>query len=131
MVQDEVANRFTALPQNKDYGSMTLFLQYYFKVEKLFKVSKNCFNPIPKVESAIIKMTKRDKLPVVNEENYFKIIKDSFKMKRKTLKNNLTNYDFSKIKEILVKYGLDENVRAEEISEEVFIDIVNNLDFDK
>lgn len=131
MVQDEVADRFTALPKNKEYGSMTLFLKYYFNVGKLFKVSKNCFNPIPKVESAIIKMTKRDKLPVVNKENYFKIINDSFRMKRKTLKNNLKDYDFLKIKEVLEKYGLDENVRAEEIDEEVFIEIVNNLHFDK
>ncbi len=131
MVQEEVANRFTALPRNKEYGSMTLFLQYYFQVEKLFKVSKNCFNPVPKVESAIIKMTKREKLPVVNKDNYFKIITDSFRMKRKTLKNNLSNYDFAKIKEILAKYGLEENIRAEEIPEEVFIEIVNNLNFDK
>ncbi len=131
MVQDEVADRFIALPKNKEYGSMTLFLKYYFNVEKLFKVSKNCFNPIPKVESAIIKMTKRDKLPVVNKENYFKIINDSFRMKRKTLKNNLKDYDFLKIKEVLEKYGLDENVRAEEIDEEVFIEIVNNLHFGK
>ena len=52
---------------------------------------------------------------------------ESFKMKRKTLKNNLINYDFNKIKKVLEKYHLHENVRAEEISEEVFIDICNNI----
>ena len=107
MVQDEVADRFTASPKSKEYGSITLFLKYYYKVEKLFKVSKNSFNPVPKVESALIK--------------------DSFKYKRKTLKNNLSNYDVTKVKEILDKYNLEENVRAEELSEEVFVAISNNL----
>ena len=127
MVQDEVADRFTAQPKSKDYGSITLFLKYYFELEKLFKVSKNSFNPVPKVESAVIMFKKRIKKPNVIEDKYFKLIKDSFKYKRKTLKNNLNGYDFSKVKEILMKYNIEENVRAEEIPEEVFIDIANNL----
>ena len=127
MVQDEVADRFTAKPKCKDYSSITLFLNYYFNVSKLFSVSKKCFKPIPKVESAIIKFIKRDNKPIINKEEYFKLINDSFKMKRKTLKNNLINYDFNKIKEVLYKYNFDENVRAEELNEEVFVDIVNNL----
>ncbi len=127
MVQDEVADRFTASPKSKEYGSITLFLKYYYKVEKLFKVSKNSFNPVPKVESAIIKFTKREDKPNVDKEKYFKLINDSFKFKRKTLKNNLSNYDFTKVKEILEQYNLKENVRAEELCEEVFVDIANNL----
>ena len=127
MVQDEVANRFTANNGNKEYGSITLFLKYYFKLEKLFKVSKNCFNPIPKVESAIIKFSKRlDKLDV-DKVKYFEIINNSFRMKRKTLKNNLSNYDFEKIKEVLDSYGLNDNVRAEELSEDVFVQITKKL----
>ena len=127
MVQDEVADRFTASPKSKDYGSITLFLKYFYKVEKLFKVSKNSFNPVPKVESAIIKFTKREDKPNVDKEKYFKLINDSFKFKRKTLKNNLSNYDFNKVKEILEQYNLKENVRAEELSERLFVDIANNL----
>ena len=127
MVQDEVANRFSALPKCKDYGSITLYLKYYFNITKLFKVNKNCFNPIPNVESAIIRFKKRIDKPNVIKENYFKLINDSFKMKRKTLKNNLSDYDFTKVKEVLHKYKLPESVRAEELSEEVFIDITNNL----
>ena len=127
MVQEEVADRFSAFPGNKEYGSMTLYLKYYFNVNKLFKVSKKCFNPIPKVESAIIRFTKRDNKPNVNEEVYFKLINDAFRMKRKTLKNNLNNYDFTKIKEILKDCNLSETVRAEELSEDMFIKIHNIL----
>jgi len=123
MVQEEVADRFSSLPNNKDYGSITLFLKYYFNVEKLFKVSKNSFNPVPKVESAIIKFTKRLNKLEVHKEKYFQLINDSFKMKRKTLKNNLNNYNFDEIKKVLNKYALSETVRAEELSEEVFAEI--------
>jgi len=128
MVQDEVANRLTSFPGNKEYGSITLYLKYYFNMEKLFKVSKKCFNPIPKVESAIIRFKKRLDRPLVDEEKYFKLISDSFKMKRKTLKNNLSNYDFSKVKDVLDKYNLSDSARAEELEEDIFIEIANNLD---
>ena len=127
MVQEEVADRFTASVSTKDYGSITLFLKYYFNLEKLFKVSKKCFNPIPKVESAIIKFSKRKDILDVDKDKYFKVINDSFKMKRKTLKNNLSNYNFEKIKEILNKYNLSETVRAEELDEEIFVEITKIL----
>ena len=127
MVQEEVADRFSSLPGNKEYGSITLYLKYFFNIEKLFKVSKKCFNPIPRVESAIIKLERRTLKPKVNEEIYFKLINDSFKMKRKTLRNNLNNYDFEKIRKVLIKYNLPETIRAEELSEEIFISIYNEL----
>lgn len=127
MVQEEVADRFTAKHGSSEYGSITLYLNYYFNLEKLFKVSKKCFNPIPKVESAIIKFTKRLDRLAINKEKYFEIINESFKMKRKTLKNNLGKYDFEKIKEVLNKYNLSETVRAEELSEEVFVEITKKL----
>ncbi len=131
MVQDEVADRFTALPKSKEYGSMTLYLKYYFEVKKLFKVDKNCFKPIPKVDSAIIKLEKRKDKPNVKEDDYFKIINESFRMKRKTLKNNLSNYDFPIIKAILDKYQYKENVRAEELEEEVFVEITHKIEENK
>lgn len=127
MVQEEVADRFTSLPKNKDYGSITLYLKYYFNVEKLFRVSKKCFNPIPKVESAIIRFTERIDKPQINEKEYFEIITESFKMKRKTLRNNLNKYDFTKVEKVLNKYNLPSTVRAEELSEDIFIEIYNTL----
>lgn len=127
MVQEEVADRFAALPGTKNYSSITLYLKYFYTIEKLFKVSKHCFNPVPKVESAVIKFTKRVDKPNVNREKYFKLLNDSFKMKRKTLKNNLKDYNFNTINEVLDKYNLDDTIRAEELDEKVFIDICNNL----
>ena len=62
-----------------------------------------------------------------NKEIFFKLIKDSFKQKRKTLKNNLSNYDLLKIENILKKYNYDLNVRAEQLSIDIFIEIANNL----
>lgn len=127
MVQKEVADRFTASINTKDYGSITLYLKYYFELKKLFNVSKNCFDPIPKVESAVISLKKRIDNLNVNKDKYFKLISDAFTQKRKTLKNNLHNYNFDKIKDILNKYGLNENIRAEQLEEDVFVDITNNL----
>lgn len=127
MVQDEVANRFTAQPNTKEYGSITLFLKYYYNVTKLFKVGKNSFNPIPKVESAIIKFDYRFDKPVIDKTKYFKLLNDAFSFKRKTLKNNLENkdYDWSKITEVLQESGLTNNVRAEQITEDIFLKLTD------
>lgn len=127
MVQNEVADRFTSNPKSKDYGSITLYLKYYYNIEKLFVVHNTSFNPIPKVESAIIKLTKRENKPDINTDLYFKLINDSFKQKRKTLKNNLSNYDFNIIKEVLISNNLSPSSRAEELNEEVFIDILKHI----
>ena len=128
LVQKEVAQRFSAKPHNKAYGSLTVYLNYYFDINYLFNVKNTCFNPIPKVDSAVINFQRKEQKPQVdNEQLFFKLIEDSFKMKRKTLKNNLKNYDWNKINNILKKYNLNENIRAEEISLEILIAIANNL----
>lgn len=83
---------------------------------------------MPKVDSAVINFTRKTKkLNIKNEELFFKLVEDSFRMKRKTLKNNLSNYNWQKVTEILSKYNLPENVRAEQIPIETFIDISNHL----
>lgn len=129
MVQKEVADRLCANKSTKDYNSLTIFLNYYFNIKKLFDVSKNCFYPKPNVDSSIIKLDKLEIPPVKvkNEDIFFKLVKDSFKYKRKTLKNNLKNYDLKKIENILKNYNLDLSVRSETLSIEVFADISNNL----
>lgn len=128
MVQKEVGERFCANVGTKDYSSITIFLNYYFDVKKEFIVSRNSFYPRPNVDSVIISFTKNKKYKnVKNEEILFKLIKDSFVQKRKTLKNNLKDYDFEKISEILLKNNLPLDIRAENITLDVFKEISNNL----
>ena len=128
MVQKEVADRFGAKPKSKDYGSLTIYLNYYFNITKLFNVPASCFDPAPKVDSAVVKFQKRkEEFPVINEEMFFKLVQDAFKQKRKNLKNNLTNYDLKKIESVLTNYNLSLQNRAEEIPIEVFIDLANKL----
>lgn len=128
MVQKEVGDRFKAQPGSKDYGSLSIFLKYYFEVNKLMDVSRNVFMPKPNVDSIVVEFKKVDsKIYVKNEELFFKIVRDSFTQKRKTLRNNLKGYDLNKIESILSKYGYDLSVRAEQLSIEIFADISNNL----
>ena len=128
MVQNEVADRFSASPNSKSYNSLTIFLNYYFDIKKAFTVSKNVFYPRPNVDSAVVIFTKKDKKVYLKDENvFFKLVKDAFVQKRKTLKNNLKNYDLIKINKILEKYNKNINFRAEQITIDEFIDIANNL----
>lgn len=128
MVQKEVGDRFKAIPGTKDYGSLTVFLNYYFDVKKILDISKNVFIPKPNVDSIVVEFTKKANLKQVkNKELFFKLIRDSFTQKRKTLRNNLKSYDLNKIEEILKKYNYDLSVRAEQLNIDIFIDIANNL----
>ena len=128
MVQKEVGNRFKAKPNTKEYNSLSIFLNYYYTVEKILDVSKNVFIPKPNVDSIVVSLTKRKtKIKVDNEQIFFKLVKDAFKQKRKTLKNNLKNYNLEKVEEILKKHNLDLTVRAEALPTEIFAEIANNL----
>lgn len=128
MVQKEVGDRFSAKPNSKDYNSLTLFIDYYFNVKKLFIVSKNVFIPKPNVDSVVVLFEKKNKkYDVINERIFFKLIRDSFKQKRKTLKNNLKGYNFDLIKKVLTENNFSEDVRAEALPIEVFVKISNRL----
>ena len=127
MIQKEVAERYMAKPCTKEYSSISVFLQYNFDIEKVCSVSKNCFDPVPKVDSMVVKLKKKNNNKAINEELFYKIVRDSFKQKRKNLRNNLKNYDLLKIEKILNNYNKDLTFRAEQISIEEFIDIANNL----
>jgi len=118
MVQKEVAQRLTAGP-----GQMSLLAvsaQYYADVEYLFSVPKEDFEPVPKVDSAIIKLkVKSQKSKVSGAEDFFRIVKVGFSAKRKTLANNLANglqKDKKEIEEILIKQGFSKSIRAQELS---------------
>ena len=128
MVQNEVANRLSAKPNTKDYGMMTVNLNYYYDVNKLFVVNRKSFDPVPNVDSAVIKLSKKENMVKVNnEEIFFKLIKDSFAMKRKNIRNNLRSYNLELVEKILRNYGLDLNARAENIPIKCFIDIANEI----
>lgn len=128
MVQKEVGDRFRAKPGSKNYSSLSIYLNYYFEVSKLLDVSKNVFLPKPNVDSIVVEFNRKKDLKYLkNEDLFFKLIRDSFKQKRKTLRNNLKDYDLDKINDILSKYNMDLSVRAEQISIDIFIDIANNL----
>ena len=127
MVQKEVADRFSAKPGTKDYSSISIFLQYNFDIERVCNVSKTCFEPVPKVDSSVIKFKRNNKISANDEEKFYKLIKDSFTQKRKNLRNNLKGYDLNKIQAILKKYDKDLTARAEQLSIEEFVDISNNI----
>lgn len=120
LVQKEFAERITAQEKTKNYNAFTLFVDLEYKTNLLFTVSKNDFYPVPKVDSAVISLEKKNEV-YKNKEFYLEFIKNAFQNKRKTLKNNLKSYDYNKINEILKNLGYKDNVRAEEISKEDFL----------
>lgn len=128
MVQEEVGERFSAKPGNKEYGSISVFLNYYYDIKKEFKVNRNMFVPVPKVDSVVISFSKKENsLSLKNENVFFQLVKDSFQYKRKNLRNNLKKYDLAKIEKILLDNNFSLNNRAEQIPVEVFIKISNEL----
>ena len=128
MVQKEVAYRLSAVVGSRDYGALTVFLNYYYDIKKLFDVSRNCFIPSPNVDSAVVEMKlKTNRLKVENMELFQKLVRDSFLHKRKTLRNNLKDYDLMIIEKVLNKYGFDLSVRAENLSLDIFVEMVNEL----
>jgi len=127
MIQKEVANRFNAKPCTREYGSLSVFLQYNFDIIKICDVSKNSFEPIPKVDSMVIKLKSKEKEKVNDENKFYKLIKDSFKQKRKNLRNNLKNYDLILIEKYLKEINKSLQNRAEELSVSDFIYLSNRL----
>ncbi len=128
MVQKEVGDRFRAKPNTKEYNSLSVFLQYYFDIEKVTYVSKNSFIPKPKVDSIVIKFTRHKELKKIEDlDFFFKFVRSAFKQKRKNLRNNLRDYDLEKIENILKSMGKDLTYRAEQLTIDEFIKISNLL----
>ena len=127
MVQKEVAERFSAKPGTKEYGSISVLLNYYFDIKKLFDVSRTKFYPIPNVDSSVIKLVKKDNILPVNFEKFNKLVKDSFQYKRKNIRNNLKSYDLNKVESVLTKYGYSLSSRSEELSYEIFVELANTI----
>ena len=132
MVQKEVAKRLTANPGEKLAGAITYAVNYYCETEEIVEVPKESFIPAPEVESEVIKLILRDNPPVKvkSEDIFFKLIKSSFMQRRKTLINGLSNAGFvekEKIKDILIKLNINENVRGEALTIEQFAQIANEI----
>ena len=132
MVQKEVAARMKAGPGTKDYGALSLAVQYYAEPYIVANVPQNCFMPRPNVDSAVIRLTRFDHPPVeVRDETLmFKLIRASFNQRRKTLVNGLNNasdlqLSKAQILEVLGSLGLPETVRGEALTLEQFAAITN------
>ena len=128
MVQNEVADRLSANVNSKEYAAITVFLNYYYNVEKLFFVPRTAFDPVPNVDSAVIKLSRRErKYECNNEKVFFKLVRDAFAMKRKNLRNNLKSYDLNTIESVLLNYKLSLQDRAEKVPVQCFVDIANEI----
>lgn len=133
MIQKEVADRLIAIPGQKNTGAITYAVYYYSEAKAVIEVPNTSFIPEPEVTSKIIKLDIRQKPPVEteNKELMFKIIKNAFMQRRKTLLNSLTNNNIFKNKEegkiLLKQLDLDENVRPEELTLEQFAQISDLL----
>ncbi len=134
MVQKEVADRMQTGPGTKDYGALSLAVQYYAKPEIVANVPPNCFIPRPNVSSAVIRLTRHKKCPVCveDEKMMFRIIRAAFNQRRKTLQNSICNaqdLSFTKLQivEVLQKMDLLLTVRGETLSLEQFAEFTNFL----
>lgn len=134
MVQKEVAERMKSGPGSKDYGALSLAVQYYAQAYLVANVPPNCFMPRPKVGSAVIRLTRHEKpaVEVEDETLMFDIIRAAFNQRRKTLANGLNNSDrlnYSKktIVDVIERLGKDAGVRGEMLTLKEFADLSNML----
>ena len=134
MVQKEVADRMQEGPGSKDYGALSLAVQYYAEPEIVANVPPNCFIPRPNVGSAVIRLTRHKEMPVQvkDAEHMFRIIRASFNQRRKTLQNGLNNspeipYSKEKILEAIERMGLPATVRGEALSLAQFAELSDIL----
>jgi 16S rRNA (adenine1518-N6/adenine1519-N6)-dimethyltransferase len=132
MVQKEVADRMKAEPNTKDYGALSVAVQYYCDVEIVAKVPRHLFMPQPNVDSTVIALNVRENpvYKVDNEEIFFKVVKASFGQRRKTLLNSLSTLGFlnkDEIKEVLQNSNIDEKRRGETLSIEEFSNLSNTI----
>ncbi len=124
MVQKEVGERIAAKPNSKAYNAISVLLNHQYQIKKLMDIGKNNFYPIPNVESIVIEMLKKE---TNFNSNFKKLVKDSFRQKRKTIKNNLKQYNLEKIEKVLLKNNYSLNSRAEQIPIAVFVELSEEL----
>ncbi len=133
MMQKEVADRILALPRTKEYGALSIAVQYYCTIERVLLASKEVFWPSPKVDSTVLRLNiRRNKAVELADENiFFEIVRAGFGQRRKTLLNSLSSIDrFSKdeINKILFASGIDPNRRAETLNIVEFAKLANKFE---
>jgi 16S rRNA (adenine1518-N6/adenine1519-N6)-dimethyltransferase len=131
-MQREVADRLRAEPGTKEYGSLTVFVRYHCEISSVMRVSKNVFYPVPDVDSEIIALDVRDQPPfeVLDEKTFFKVVRSSFAMRRKTLLNTLGNsvdlgWGKDRASEVLSAAGVSAERRGETLGIDEFARIAN------
>ncbi|MFI3283808.1 MAG: 16S rRNA (adenine(1518)-N(6)/adenine(1519)-N(6))-dimethyltransferase RsmA [Erysipelotrichaceae bacterium] len=124
MMQKEVADRFSAKVNSKDYNALSIIVQYLYNVKVVLKIPKTIFNPKPNVDSSVVRFTQKENSRTVShQEDFFEMVKGAFKQRRKTLYNNLRAYyqEEEKARQVILKAGFKESVRAQELSLDDFI----------
>lgn len=130
MIQKEVAERIAAKPGTKQYGSLTVFVNFYCIVENLLLVPKTVFMPSPKVDSAVVKLNLKKDVENVDKKVFFQVVKSAFNQRRKTILNSLASglaYEKDTVKEILEGCNISLNARAEDLTIEDFLNISKRL----
>jgi len=134
MLQKEVADRMNATPSTKDYGSLSIAVQYYCDTDIVCKVPKSSFIPEPNVDSLVLKLVvnEKRKVEINDEELFFKIVRGSFSKRRKTILNSLSNYedlgDKDKIQKLLEISEIDAKRRGETLSIYEFANLAKNYE---
>ncbi len=131
MLQKEVVARLTAKPGQREYGSLSVFVQYYCEVQRLLEIPNTAFSPKPKIDSSLIGLTPlpQPKVQVENPKLFFKLVNSAFFHKRKMLKNNLKDWEhlFNQENGQVRLAGIDLSRRGETLSLEDFADIANHV----
>jgi 16S rRNA (adenine1518-N6/adenine1519-N6)-dimethyltransferase len=127
-IQKEVAQRIAAAPGGKDYGVLSIMVQYHAKPEMQFIIPKEAFRPAPKVDSAVLymKMLEKPSVEVEDEKMFFRVVKTAFSQRRKTLSNSLKGFGRN-IKELLTAAGIDPGRRPETLSLKEFAILADSL----
>lgn len=125
MLQEEVVDRMVAEPNSKTYGRLSVMLQYYYTMEKLFRVAPSAFRPPPKVYSAVVRLIPKPDLPAAfNHQLFAEIVNRAFQQRRKTVHNSLKKLIMT---ETFISVGIDPNARAENLSVADFVRLTWSL----
>ncbi len=128
MVQKEISDRLTAVPETKDYSSLSIQMQYYFDIKTVMKVSRESFHPRPNVESIIVQLTPKKNTMPYEEKAFFEFVRSCFQFRRKTLVNNLKTLELDvNYNELLESLNIPTNIRADYLVYDDYVRIYGAL----